>query len=167
MTEYMDIVNELDEVIGRDTRASIHARHDIHRGVHVFVVNGAGDLLLQLRAANRSYYPGHWDASVGGQVAAGESYEDAAARELEEELGCPPGPIHLVANYDSFSTRQREKRALFTHECEGPFSVSAEEIDEVRFVAPSRVSQLMKLEPFTEGFRKSFSLWLASCDAPR
>ncbi|MEA2131049.1 MAG: hypothetical protein QOJ85_3940, partial [Solirubrobacteraceae bacterium] len=27
----MDIVDEADEVIGRDTRANIHARHEIHR----------------------------------------------------------------------------------------------------------------------------------------
>jgi 16S rRNA (adenine1518-N6/adenine1519-N6)-dimethyltransferase len=163
----MDIVNEHDEVIGRDTRASIHARHDIHRGVHVFVVNGGGELLLQLRSANKDYCPGFWDSSVGGQVAAGESYEEAAVRELGEELACPPGPIHLVAHYDSFSTRQREKRALFTHLCDGPFDFPPEEIDEVRFASPTEVAQLMEAEPFTEGFRKSFSLWLASDDAPR
>jgi 16S rRNA (adenine1518-N6/adenine1519-N6)-dimethyltransferase len=159
MTEYMDIVNEDDEVIGRDTRARVHAGHHIHRGVHVFVVNRAGDLLLQRRADSKSYYPGHWDSSVGGQVAAGESYEEAAARELTEELGCPPGPIRFVARYDAFSNRQREKRALFEHRCDGPFRADAEEIAEIRFVPVARVASLVESEPFTEGFRRSFSIW--------
>lgn len=162
MTEYMDIVNERDEVIGRDTRERVHARHDIHRGVHVFVVNDAGELLLQLRAATKSYYPGHWDASAGGQVAAGETYEQAGRRELEEELGCPPGPLELIGKYDSFSSRQREKRALFVHRCAGPFSFPAEEIAELRFVAADGVVEMLASQPFTEGFRRSFDLWSAS-----
>ncbi len=63
--EYMDIVNEADEIIGRDTRERVHARHEIHRGVHVFVVNAAGELLLQRRAETTRDYPGYWDASAG------------------------------------------------------------------------------------------------------
>lgn len=157
-TEYMDIVDEHDRVIGRDTRARIHARRDIHRGVHVFVVNGAGELLLQRRARTTREYPDHWDASAGGQVAAGESYEQAAARELEEELGCPRGPLRLIAKYDSFSVRQREKRALFEHLCEGPFSLSPH-VEAVCFATPNEVVRLMEVEPFTEGFRRSFALW--------
>ena len=31
--------------------------------------------------------PGYWDVAAGGMVAAGETYEQSAARELEEELG--------------------------------------------------------------------------------
>jgi 16S rRNA (adenine1518-N6/adenine1519-N6)-dimethyltransferase len=162
--EYMDIVDEHDEVIGRDTRARIHARHDIHRGVHVFVVNDAGELLLQRRAQTTRDYPGHWDASAGGQVAAGETYEQAAVRELDEELGCPPGPLCLVARYDSFSVRQREKRALFTHACEGPFRLPPQ-VDEVRFATPAEVERLLEAESFTEGFRRSFALWLPARDA--
>lgn len=160
-SEHMDVVDESDEVIGRDTRANVHARHAIHRGVHVFVVNQAGELLLQRRAVTKRDYPGYWDASVGGQVMAGESYEQAAIRELREELGCRAESIRLIAKYDSFSSRQREKRALFSYESEGPFHVPPAEVDEVRFVPPAQVSQMMEAESFTEGFRRSFALWLA------
>lgn len=159
-TEYMDVVNERDEVIGRDTRANVHARHLIHRGVHVFVVNRAGELLVQRRAMAKSYYPGYWDASVGGQVGAGESYAEAAARELEEELGCSGGDLKLIGVYDSFSSRQREKRALFVHHSEGPFSFPAKEIEELRFVSPDELLRMIGSEPVTEGFRRSLALWL-------
>jgi 16S rRNA (adenine1518-N6/adenine1519-N6)-dimethyltransferase len=159
-TEYMDIVDEHDEVIGRDTRARVHANREIHRGVHVFVANRAGDLLLQRRSTQKRDYPGYWDASVGGQVGAGEGYEEAALRELEEELGCTAPSLRLLAKYDSFSSRQREKRALFAFEAEGPFNYSSAEVAEVRFVSPAAVTRLLEREPFTEGFRRSFAFWM-------
>lgn len=159
--EHMDIVNEDDEVVGRDTRENVHARHEIHRGVHVFVINARGELLLQLRAATSATYPGHWDASAGGQVVAGETYLQAARRELVEELGCRADTLELVGKYNSYSVRQREKRALFVHRCDGPFNPEADEIDAIRFVAPSDVLEAMRKAPFTEGFRRSFALWSA------
>ncbi|MET9343208.1 NUDIX domain-containing protein [Nonomuraea sp. NPDC003804] len=39
------------------------------------------------RAEGHVRFPGHYDVMVGGAVGVGESYEDAAARELVEELG--------------------------------------------------------------------------------
>jgi len=160
--EYMDIVNEADEVVGRDTRANVHARHEIHRGVHVFVINARDELLLQLRSATTATYPGHWDASVGGQVVAGETYLAAARRELVEELGCHADTLELVGKYNSYSARQREKRALFVHRGDGPFQPAADEIDAIRFVAPSDVHAAMREAPFTDGFRRSFALWSAA-----
>jgi isopentenyl-diphosphate delta-isomerase type 1 len=158
----MDIVNDADEVVGRDTRANVHARHEIHRGVHVFVVNARGELLLQQRSATKESYPGYWDASVGGQVAAGESYLAAARRELFEELGCRADTLELIGTYDSYSTRQREKRALFLHRHDGPLHPAADEIDAIRFVAPTDIPAAMRDAPFTEGFRRSFALWWAA-----
>ncbi len=39
------------------------------------------------RAETLSRFPGYYDAMVGGAVDVGESYEEAAVRELAEELG--------------------------------------------------------------------------------
>lgn len=46
-----------------------------------------GRILVLRRAEEHVRFPGHYDVLVGGAVAVGESYEDAAARELAEELG--------------------------------------------------------------------------------
>jgi mutator protein MutT len=50
---------------------------------------GQGRLLLGKRSARREAYPGVWDLP-GGHVEAGETAEQALARELREELGVTP-----------------------------------------------------------------------------
>lgn len=46
-----------------------------------------GRYLIHRRADQLSRFPGHYELGVGGAAAVGESYEQAAAREVSEELG--------------------------------------------------------------------------------
>jgi isopentenyl-diphosphate delta-isomerase len=46
-----------------------------------------GEVYLQKRASNLLFYPGRWSASVTGHVSSGETYLQAAKREVKEELG--------------------------------------------------------------------------------
>ncbi len=52
-------------------------------------------MLIQQRAADKDTWPGYYDASVGGHLSAGESYQDAY-REVEEELGVRIDPRTFV-----------------------------------------------------------------------
>ena len=47
---------------------------------------GTGSYIMQQRSLKAKYYAGMWDAT-GGSVKAGESPEEAAVREVKEELG--------------------------------------------------------------------------------
>ncbi len=49
--------------------------------------NIQGQVFLQRRPENSTLYAGLWDVSAVGRVFAGESPEDTARRELEEQLG--------------------------------------------------------------------------------
>jgi len=87
--EYLDIVDENDNVIGKDTRENIWKiglEHNV-RVVNIFVFNTKGELLLPKRSMNRKIFPGCFDFSCGEHVLAGENYYDAAIRGLKEELG--------------------------------------------------------------------------------
>ena len=55
--------------------------------VHVCVFNQKGEMLIQQRQSFKEGWPNLWDVSVGGGVQAGESTQQAARRELQEELG--------------------------------------------------------------------------------
>jgi isopentenyldiphosphate isomerase len=87
MPEYLDIVDPNDHVIGKAERKEIYRKHLCHRIAHVMIFNDEGKMALQLRSENCSFCPNHWSTTVGGHVQAGETYEEGARREYEEELG--------------------------------------------------------------------------------
>ncbi len=85
--ELFDIVDDKDEVIGQGTRQHIHEQGLKHRAVHVIVFNKNRDCYLQKRSAWKDFNPSLWGSSCAGHLDAGESPEEAAQRELKEELG--------------------------------------------------------------------------------
>jgi isopentenyl-diphosphate Delta-isomerase len=87
LTEYLDVVNERDEVVDSLPREECVKRGLLHRAVVVFLFNSKGELYLQKRADDVVFYPGFWSASVTGHVSSGETYLEAAIREMKEELG--------------------------------------------------------------------------------
>ncbi len=87
MKELLSVVDENDNLIRGEDRRVVHSSTLWHRGVHVFIFNSRGGLLVQLRSPIKDKYPDTYDCSLSGQVAFGENYEATALRELEEELG--------------------------------------------------------------------------------
>jgi isopentenyldiphosphate isomerase len=53
--EYLDNVDEADNVIGKDTREKVHSAHATHRGIHVFIVNRRIEILVQQRSLSKDY----------------------------------------------------------------------------------------------------------------
>lgn len=93
--EYLDVVNENDEVVGSLPRGDCIARGLLHRAVVVFIFSAGGELYIQRRADDVAFYPGCWSASVTGHVSSGESYHRAAVREAKEELGLDIEPVEV------------------------------------------------------------------------
>lgn len=85
--ELFDVVNGNDEVIDQQPRYIVHENKLRHRAVHALVYDGHKRLYLQKRALIKDTNPGLWDTSMGGHLASGESYDQAAVRETYEELG--------------------------------------------------------------------------------
>jgi mutator protein MutT len=65
--------------------------------------NGTG-ILLTTRAEGLRAHPGQW-ALPGGRLDAGETPEDAARRELSEELGLAVSADVILGRLDDYSTR--------------------------------------------------------------
>jgi len=89
MTEYLDVVNEDDVVISKETRENIWKKgleHNV-RVVNIFLFNSKGELLVPKRSKNRKLFPRRYDFSCGEHVISGENYYDTAVRGLKEELG--------------------------------------------------------------------------------
>jgi len=88
----IDIVNENDEVIGSKMKSKKPELGFISRVSVVFVKNSSGKIMICKRGPNKKNDPNKYDLSACGNVDAGETYEQAAARELMEETGikCQP-----------------------------------------------------------------------------
>ncbi len=63
-----------------------------------------GALLLTRRAASMRAHAGQW-ALPGGRIDDGETPEQAALRELHEELGLQLGPTAVLGRLDDYATR--------------------------------------------------------------
>ena len=86
VTEWLDVVNEHDEVVGTVTREDAYARSLTVRVVNAFLINQSGQLWIPRRTAHKRLFPDCLDMSVGGHVEHGETYEQAFRRETQEEL---------------------------------------------------------------------------------
>ena len=64
----------------------------------------AAALLLTRRAAHLKRHAGQW-ALPGGRMEAGETPEQAALRELHEEVGLPPDAVQVLGRLDDYATR--------------------------------------------------------------
>ncbi|MFE9370659.1 NUDIX hydrolase [Streptomyces sp. NPDC006711] len=95
--EILDIVDEHDTVTGQARRADVYARGLRHRCVFVLAWDAAGRVFVHRRTPQKLVFPSLYDMFVGGVVGAGESYDVAALREAEEELGVTglPRPVPL------------------------------------------------------------------------
>jgi isopentenyldiphosphate isomerase len=101
--------------------------------VHVLVRHSKGALFLQKRASTKRVQPGKWDSSVGGHLLPGESYEAAAKRELQEELGITADHLEYLHDYVWRSEIETEHVRTFRVISDGPFRLHPDEIDEGRF----------------------------------
>ena len=158
----LDIVNDDDQVIGQATRRECHSNTAlVHRAAHVLLFNSAGELLLQKRAADKDIQPDKWDTSVGGHLAIGESYQAAAYREMEEELGLQGVPLTYL--YRSFIRNQVESEnvrtflAITDHEVDH----DRREISEVRYWTHDQIDQALGQEIFTPNFEEEWQMFQA------
>jgi isopentenyl-diphosphate delta-isomerase type 1 len=83
----LNIIDENDHIVGKDTRENIHKNGLLHREIHVWVYNQNGEILFQRRSKTKDTFPNLLDASVGGHVEIGDDYLTSAIKELEEETG--------------------------------------------------------------------------------
>lgn len=96
--EHLDVIDEMGRHLGVAPRSEVHQRGDWHRVFHCQIVtvrDGVPTAVLQLRSTTKAAFPGLFDISAAGHLAAGETPLDGV-RELTEELGVTPDASELV-----------------------------------------------------------------------
>ena len=85
--EMLELVDENDVVIGTAPRKEIHQKGLLHREVNVMFITPAGDIVFQRRSKTKDTFPDLLDATAGGHVEIGDSYDVTAVKEIAEETG--------------------------------------------------------------------------------
>ncbi len=84
--EYLDVVNEENEVIDKKPRKVVHEKGLPHRTVMFFVRSHDDKILVTKRSENKEFFPGYWSIVLGGHVASGDTYEETVSKEMKEEI---------------------------------------------------------------------------------
>lgn len=160
MEEVFDVVDARDQVTGSLSRSEVHRLGLRHRAVHVFVFNRAGQVFLQKRSRSKDSNPGHWDSSVSGHVDSGEDYDTAARREFGEELGIEAPPLQRMFYVEAQPVTGQEFCWVYSADCEGPFKLHPDEIDDGIWLDPSAVeSAVTPLSPCFHYLWKVYLDW--------
>jgi|SRR3989304_6172940 len=157
------VVNEKDEVTGSIEISDAVKRGLIRRISRVILYNDQGQILLQQRSRNKASNPLCWDVSAVGHVDEGESYEDAAYRELEEELGISDIKLEKADYFFISDKKSREKlpkfNTVFTGKyLKGKIATSTREVEKVQWLGIKEIETMLKNNPLQ--FTSSFSITL-------
>ena len=150
--------------VGVERREVVYRDGLWHAATGVLVRSGDGArVVLHRRTADKLVFPGAYDCWAGGVVAPDEAPDDAAARELAEELGvvAPLEPLERIPFTDGHL-----RYHLFTYEArwDGPLRPQPEEVAWVGWVTVeelrARLADPVRW-PFTPDGRLGAERWLA------
>ncbi|MEU8034621.1 NUDIX domain-containing protein [Streptomyces sp. NPDC049099] len=156
----MERVDCQDRVLEVATRRQAVREGWLHRIAATVCRDQRGRILVHRRSEQLSRFPGLYEVMVGGAVDVGESYEQAAARGLAEELGIRglPRLLFTFINRSGLSPHW-----LGVHESVVPDTVTPDP-DEVAWhgwlTEPELHSALLEWR-FTTDSHEAFSRYLA------
>ena len=157
------VVDEDDQLLGTAPRAEVHGNNLRHRAVHMLIFNDAGEVYLQKRSRHKDRHPLLWDSSAAGHVSAGEEYDEAARRELHEELGIDVALEKLLKLTAAEGTGQ-EFIWLYRGRHAGKLRINRNEIEYGEFFPAALVRDWLTARPgdFAPGFAQC---WNAYCES--
>lgn len=132
----------------------------------MLVFNRHGDLLLQCIAPGLRH-EGMWGSSVAGYVQAGESYDQAAVRKLDNELGIVPG-LKSLGKSSMLDGSSVKFLGLYHATHDGPIHPDSSQISGVAYVPMQTLLQERQrgLRPFTPTFLHVMDNFLTASGKP-
>ena len=117
--------------------------------VHACVFDSEGRMLIQKRCPDKSGWSGMWDITAGGSALAGDSSQQAASRELLEEVGIdysldgkrPAMTIYFDRGFNDIYTINMDVDI-------DKLTLQATEVEQVRWATEEEILEMMKQKEF-------------------
>ena len=147
--EIVVIVDEKNNAVGVTPRSRMRAQGLPHRATYVLVFNSKIELYVQKRTPSKDIYPGYYDVAAGGVVIDGETYEECAERELEEEMGIRGIPLTKLFDFYHEDAGNRVWGRVYKCIYDGEIVLQEEEVESGEFQSIDEVLQRSEKEKFT------------------
>ena len=162
MEEYVVLVDENDQPIGRMEKQAAHVTPHLHRAFSIFIFNSKGELLMQQRALSKYHSPGLWTNTCCSHPRDGETLAEATERRLQEEMGMTC-KMHEVY---TFIYKAPVGQGLTEHEFDHVWigqsddipQINREEVESWKDMSLQDLSEDIQLHPelYTEWFKITF-----------
>lgn len=146
--EFVDVVDVDDRVLRTVTRAEMRAGRLRHRATYVLLFNSRGQLFVHRRTATKDVYPSYKDCAFGGVLAAGEQYDTAARRELEEEAGVFGAALRRIGPLRYDDEDNHVNGMVYSCTFDGPLTLQPEEVAGGEWLDIDQVIERAQREPF-------------------
>lgn len=156
VNEYLYHVDKDDNVIGKIPRDIAHRDLLLHRAGIVLVFNSHGQIYLTKRSSYKSIFPGCIDCACSFHVAYGESYQEAAQRELKEETGLASS-IDLIGKFILDDDIDRMIVVVYKTICDDTIFLS-KEAENGNFYTIKETTELMKYSTATSWWQHAWNL---------
>jgi len=142
--EILDVINDKDEVIRQARENEIYEKKLLHRIIHILIFNDKGEMAMQYRSKYKPFCPNHWSTTVGGRVGAGESYEQAAKREFQEELNTLTDFEFLDKfHYKNLESGHQAMLTIYKTIYNGPFDINPEEVEKLAYFPIPKIKEMI------------------------
>jgi len=148
MAELNEVLDENFNVIGTKSRDEIKKENLLHKASLVIVKNSKGEYFVAQRKATKSIYPLKWNIGAGGAVRAGESFEEAASREVKEEIGIN-AVVKELFEFTWYSDVVSYFAKIFLAEYNGEINVDLEECEQGKWVNEEEMNKMIEKKELT------------------
>ena len=144
-------MREDDSVVGPIERKRAHSEGILHRTGMVFLRRSDGKVLVQRRSKTKDTFPDSYDSSCSFHVRFGETYDEAARRELIEETGIS-SQLTYLGKFTHFDPPENEIVAVFASQSDEAVKIDPAESSVMEFWSKEEVDGIVD--------DKSTSPWL-------
>jgi isopentenyl-diphosphate delta-isomerase len=85
--EYITLVNEKDEVVGKMEKMKVHIDGVLHRAFSIIIINDNNEMLIHKRNINKYHSGGLWTNACCSHPNYSENLSASIHRRLKEEMG--------------------------------------------------------------------------------